>query len=98
MSIANHFILFVLWAKAYSFEPTATISKYSIKPVNMETQSSMPSDSAVLSKLNAQFIRNFLNQDAKEHAKIIHTNFVCIESNGAIIDRNTYLKKLGHRF
>ena len=47
---------------------------------------------AELSALNAQFIRNFLNQDAEAHSRIISTDFVCIESNGAIISRETYLK------
>lgn len=35
-----------------------------------------PSDSAVLSAINAQFIQNFLKQDAKAHSEIIHNNFV----------------------
>ena len=44
-----------------------------------------------LSAINAQFIRNFLTQDAKRHAEIIHDNFVCIESNGHIVSRQEYL-------
>lgn len=49
-------------------------------------------DSLLLSATNAQFIKNFLNQDAVAHAKIIHPDFVCIESDGSIISRETYLK------
>lgn len=46
----------------------------------------------LLSATNAQFINNFLNQDAVAHAKIIHPDFVCIESDGNIISRETYFK------
>jgi ketosteroid isomerase-like protein len=49
-------------------------------------------DAAQLSALNAQFIKNFLTQDVKAHSEIIHNDFVCIESNGAIISREVYLK------
>ena len=49
-------------------------------------------DSARLRALNAQFIKNFLNQDVAAHSEIIHKDFVCIESNGSIINRDEYLK------
>ena len=49
-------------------------------------------DRRVLSELNRKFINNFLTQDAKAHSEIIHSDFVCIESNGAIVSRETYLK------
>jgi hypothetical protein len=45
-----------------------------------------------LSELNAQFIKNFLNQDVAAHNEIIHKDFVCIESNGTIVGRDVYLK------
>jgi len=50
------------------------------------------SDSLQLSAINAQFIRNFITQDGKAHDKIIHKDFVCIESNGSIVSRETYLR------
>ncbi len=50
------------------------------------------SDSQALSALNAQFIKNFITQDVTSHNKIIHEDFVCIEGNGSIISRDTYLK------
>ena len=49
-------------------------------------------DSARLSELNRQFIRNFLQQDVAAQNKLIHPNFVCIESNGKIVHREEYLK------
>jgi hypothetical protein len=49
-------------------------------------------EQSVLSELNAQFIKNFLQQDAAAHDTIIHRDFVCIESNGAIVQRDKYLK------
>lgn len=53
---------------------------------------SSSNDSLALSKINAQFIHNFITQDAAAHNRIIHNDFVCIESNGSIINRETYLK------
>jgi ketosteroid isomerase-like protein len=49
-------------------------------------------DSLLLSAINAQFIKNFITQDATAHNKIIHKDFVCIESDGSIVSRETYLK------
>jgi hypothetical protein len=60
--------------------------------IYMKDSLTLESDSAQLSALNAKFIKNFLNQDAAAHDKIIHKDFVCIESNGAIILRDEYLK------
>ena len=48
-------------------------------------------DSLLLQALNARFIKNFLTQDAAGHSEIIHPDFVCIESNGSVADRTTYL-------
>ncbi len=45
-----------------------------------------------LSELNARFIKNFVTQNVAGHDEIIHPDFVCIESNGSIVDRVTYLK------
>ncbi|MGZ3766177.1 MAG: nuclear transport factor 2 family protein [Mucilaginibacter sp.] len=52
----------------------------------------MESEKSLLSNLNKKFIANFVNQDASEHDKIIHQDFVCIESNGKIVEREEYLK------
>jgi ketosteroid isomerase-like protein len=49
-------------------------------------------DSLMLSAVNARFIKNFITQDVNAHDKIIHKDFVCIESNGSIVSRETYLK------
>ncbi len=57
----------------------------------MITDVSTQSDSAVLSAINKKFINNFLQQDVQSHNKIIHENFVCIESNGTIVPRDVYL-------
>jgi len=58
----------------------------------MDTKTSDKPDSVVLHEINAQFIKNFLTQDADTHSKIIHENFICIGSNGHIILRDEYLK------
>jgi hypothetical protein len=61
--------------------------------LNAQTMSKPSSaDLAELSKLNAQFIANFINQDTVAHNKIIHKDFVCIQSSGAIVDRDDYMK------
>lgn len=49
------------------------------------------SDQEQLSEINAKFIRNFLTQDVAAHQEIIHSDFICIESNGSIVGRELYL-------
>lgn len=58
----------------------------------MITDVSTQADSAILSAINKKFIDNFLKQDVQSHNKIIHKDFVCIESNGNIVPRDLYLK------
>ena len=62
--------------------------------INSYSQEPAPdtAELAKLSRINAQFIKNFLKQDAASHDKIIHNDFVCIESTGQIIPREVYLK------
>lgn len=72
--------------------PVSSIQKISSKINNMTTDVSTQSDSAVLGAINKIFIDNFLKQDVQSHKKIIHKDFVCIESNGNIVPRNVYLK------
>lgn len=59
--------------------------------LNIKNTMNTTNDSLQLSAINAQFIKNFITQDAKAHDKIIHKDFVCIGSNGSIISRETYL-------
>ena len=54
--------------------------------------SNLSDDKARLSALNAKFIKNFLTQDTSSHDKIIHRDFLCIESSGAIVPREVYMK------
>jgi ketosteroid isomerase-like protein len=51
----------------------------------------MNNDLKKLSALNALFIRNFVGQDTVTHDEIIHKDFVCVESNGQIVDRKQYM-------
>ena len=46
-----------------------------------------------LRALNALFIENFIRNDVKSHDAILHADFICIRSNGARMDRTTYLKR-----
>jgi Domain of unknown function (DUF4440) len=50
------------------------------------------SDQTKLSALNAKFIANFITMDTIAHNEIIHSDFVCIESSGAIVERKQYMK------
>lgn len=60
-----------------------------LKPVKtMDTNN----DSLQLSAINAKFINNFLTRDVASHDAIIHRDFVCIQGDGSIISRETYLK------
>ena len=46
-----------------------------------------------LRALNALFIENFIRNDVKSHDAILHADFICIRSNGARMDRTTYLNR-----
>ena len=46
-----------------------------------------------LRRLNAMFIENFIRNDVVSHDGILHAAFVSIASNGARVDRESYLKK-----
>jgi hypothetical protein len=72
--------------------PTDSLTYWSSKIKNMTDTTTINQDSEELSALNAQFIRNFLSQDAAAHSKIINRDFLCIESNGRIVRREEYLK------
>jgi Domain of unknown function (DUF4440)/NIPSNAP len=69
-----------------------SFTNYTQKLSHMASQINKKTDNIILSKLNARFIKNFLTQDVKAHNEIIHKDFVCIESNGSIVDRDIYLK------
>src|SRR5688572_8305463 len=58
----------------------------------MEKELIQKTDTALLSELNAEFITNFLTQNATAHNELIHKDFVCIESNGALVSRDVYLE------
>jgi len=45
-----------------------------------------------LCALNALFIENFIRNDVKSHDAILRADFICVRSNGARMDRATYLK------
>lgn len=49
-------------------------------------------DLTTLRKINARFIHNFVTNDVPSHDKIIHRDFICITSQGAIVNRVDYLK------
>jgi hypothetical protein len=48
-------------------------------------------DMAILRKLNARFIHNFVTNDVPSHDQIIHEKFVCITTQGAWVNRKDYL-------
>lgn len=49
-------------------------------------------DLKALSKINAQFIRNYVSQDTASHNQIIAEDFVCIQNSGEIMERDEYMK------
>jgi ketosteroid isomerase-like protein len=55
--------------------------------------SSSKNDYKVLQSLNAQFIRNFIDMDTVAHNKIIHEDFVCINPDGSVSNRNDYMRE-----
>jgi hypothetical protein len=52
-----------------------------------------PTAMSDLRALNALFIENFVRNDVKSHDAILHADFICVRSNGARMDRTTYLER-----
>jgi hypothetical protein len=51
-----------------------------------------------LRTLNARFIDNFVNNDVASHDAMLHARFIGVQSDGARIDRASYLKKWASGF
>lgn len=51
-----------------------------------------PRAMADLRALNARFIHNFVTNDVPSHDAILHPDFISVTSQGARVDRATYLK------
>jgi Domain of unknown function (DUF4440) len=68
------------------------VNSFSQSQTKNMSQTTVKSDKEILSELNAQFIKNFINQDAVAHNKIIHKDFLCINSDGSITNREDYIK------
>ncbi len=54
----------------------------------------LASDQALadLRALNARFIHNFVTNDVDRHDALLHPRFVCIQGDGSVLDRSTYLE------
>jgi hypothetical protein len=46
-----------------------------------------------LRALNALFIENFVRNDVASHDAILHADFISVQSDGARVDRASYLKR-----
>ncbi len=68
--------------------PADTIRAWAFR---LSRSSEPQSDSLALSDSNRQFIENFIRQDTTRHSQIIDPDFVCLESDGAIVPRDTYI-------
>ncbi|MEZ4809321.1 MAG: nuclear transport factor 2 family protein [Allomuricauda sp.] len=62
------------------------------------SQNSYNEDLQKLRALNAKFIHNFVTNDTVMHSKIIHPDFVYLNSEGKYINRNDYLTHWAHGF
>jgi Domain of unknown function (DUF4440) len=71
----------------FSQQPFTT----SVNNQNM-VQIATKNDETILSRLNNQFIKNFINMDTATHNEIIHKDFVCINGDGTISGRIEYME------
>ena len=51
-----------------------------------------------LQVINARFIDNYVTNDVVSHDRLLHKDFVAIQSDGAVLDRATYLAMWAHGF
>lgn len=55
-------------------------------------------DRKQLSALNAQFIKNSINNDTVAHNEIIDPDFICITSAGKKLNRKEYMEEWAHGY
>lgn len=91
-------LLFLLLPTIYVAAQQGLQAGTSPATTTMHTPDQTLQDKAALSALNAQFIANFLSGDTVAHNQIIHPDFVCIESSGAIVARSQYMKEWVHAY
>ena len=87
--------------KIISFYLVIITGLQSFSQINSGKQSvtgNINDDMVQLTALNAQFIQNFLHNDTVAHNKIIYKDFVCILSNGSVVNRNEYMKEWSHGY
>jgi ketosteroid isomerase-like protein len=75
--------------------PIYFITILTLQYVNAQTMggtAERENDLTALSKLNAEFIENFISQDTVAHNKIIHRDFICIQGSGVVVGRDQYMK------
>jgi ketosteroid isomerase-like protein len=51
------------------------------------------SEEATLSRLNEQYIQSFLTANVAWYGEHLADDFVCIESNGSLLDKTQFLQK-----
>lgn len=64
-----------------------------IRSVNGSKENHMQDDREMLSAMNAEFVRNFVNGDTASHDRIIHEDFVCVENSGEVVGREQYMRE-----
>ena len=62
------------------------------------SQNSYDEDLQELRALNAEFIHNFVSNDVVRQDKIIHADFVYLNSEGKYVNRNDYLINWAHGY
>jgi hypothetical protein len=50
-------------------------------------------ESEVLRELNREYVRSFLESDAARYDELLADDFFCIEPNGEVVDRVTFLER-----
>ena len=51
------------------------------------------SDESTLVRLNARFIESLMNSDVEWHREHLADDFICIEANGSVLDKERFLRK-----
>lgn len=53
-------------------------------------------DLEVLKQLNHDYVQSYLKSDARRYDELIAENFICIEPNGQLLDRDAFLEAATH--
>ena len=78
--------------KSIAHAALALLAVFALEGGAVHSQSSMPNDLDVLTKLNADYITSVQKGDVKRFNEILADDFLCSMADGTLVDRKRFLE------